>query len=426
MVSTGPLRRALLIVAVALAAVFTSAGPALADPDSSGGYGFNDACEQIAEGLDGIGIQIPGLPTLGDLGGTACKAGNVATHPGQAVEAIKDKAWDSTFGKAVDALLTGLGDAITMSLTWWTRIPTTNTINSPSLFAEIRSYTFQAQILLLAASLIACAIRLGIAHRSGAAEQGTETARVLGRAVFASAMFSTMLTLGTQAGDRFAEWVIDESTDHNAKGVAEAMLQTSTLTALSPGLVFIIATIGMLGAIMQAVFAVVREALLVVVVGILPLAAAGSGTNIGRGFHDRLLAWSVAFVLYKPVAALVYMIAFTTCGKAGSSANDTIQAGQTPSAEQAQQVLVGVVLLCSAALVLPALMRLVTPLSSIGGGMSGAVAAAGLIGTAASLSSMRGTGAKATAGAGGGRPGGGPGPRGGNTGGGSGSGARPV
>ncbi|MBL1080076.1 hypothetical protein JK358_37335 [Nocardia sp. 2] len=386
------LRTLLTGLAVVLTAVVLTAAPAGAAPEENGGgtYGFHEACEQANDALDSVGI--PGLPSLGDVLGTACKIGHAVTHPADAVDAIQNKAWSSTFGKAVESLLEGLGDALILSLTWWTRIPTT--IASTDLFSEIRSYTFQLQIICLTGSLIACAIRLAMAHRSGAAEQATETTRTLGRAIFASAMFSTILTLGTQGGDRFAEWVIDESTGHNARGVAEAMLHTSVLTAFSPGLVFIVALLGLLGAVMQAVFALVREALLVVVVGVLPLAAASSGTHIGRGFHDRLLAWSIAFVLYKPVAALIYMIAFTTAGRSGRDFTATVESGQAPTTEQAQQVLVGVVLLCSAALVLPALMRLVTPLANIGGGISGAVAAGGVLGAAASAMVSRGTGVR--------------------------------
>ncbi|WP_067694026.1 hypothetical protein, partial [Nocardia jejuensis] len=377
-------------------AVFAPAATAFADPDGSGGgtYGFNDTCEQIQDNLDEL-PSLPGLPSFGDLGGGVCKLGNVVTHPGDAVEAVANKAWDTTFGKAVNSLLEGLGEGLILSLTWWTKLPTSTTVSNTGLFSTINSYTFQLQILVLAASLIMCAIRLAFAHRSAAAEQATESFRVLARAIFASAMFATMLTLGTQASDSFADWVIDTSTDGNAKGVAEAMMQTQALTALSPGLVFIIVLIGMIGALMQAIFAVVRQALLVVVVGVLPLAAASSGTHMGRQFHDRLLAWSIAFVLYKPCAALIYMIAFTTSGPSAQSITQSLSDGQTPSTEQGQQMLVGIVLLCSAALVLPALMRLITPLTSLGGGISGASAATAMLGAATSMG--RGaSGAKST------------------------------
>ncbi|MGW4247671.1 hypothetical protein, partial [Nocardia sp. NPDC004722] len=407
-----PARRLFLALAALLLAVLTVAGPAAtatADDNSGGGgtFGFNTVCDNVSKTVGGI--DLPGMGTLGDVLGDGCKVGNVVTHPGEAVQAAKDKAWDSTFGKAVDALLTGLGQAIILSLTWWMKIPTSNVVSQADLFTAIRGYTFQLQVFCLAGSLIMCAIRLAMAHRSGAADHATEAFRVLARSVFASAVFSTVLVLATQASDAFAEWVINDATHDNAKGVAEAMVTTNTLTALSPGLMFSVAILGMVGAIAQAVFAVVREGLLVVAVGILPLAAASSGTHAGRGLYDRLTCWCVAFVLYKPMAALVYMIAFTTAGKAGQTAADAAKSGQLPSTDDAQRALVGVVLLCSTALVLPALMRLVSPLTSLGGGISGALIGAGAVGAAAS-SAMKGATGAAPA-------------RGGNAGGGGGGGA---
>lgn len=416
-------RRVLAGIALAAVAVFGCPATTMADPGDSN-FGFSEACQQLQDGLDGIGI--PNLPSAGDIGGTLCGAFNSATHPQEVPEAVSDAAWEGTFGKAVDSLLKGLGDALILSWTWWMKIPTSTTVSNASLFSAIREYTFALQILFLSMSLIICAIRLAMTHRSGAAEQATEAFRVLARSVFASAMFSWVLVAGTRASDLFAEWIIDESSEHDARGVIEAMTQTQILTAFSPGLIFVIALVGMVGALMQAVFAVVRQALLVVVVGVLPLAAASSGTHMGRAFHDRLLAWSIAFVLYKPCAALVYMIAFKISGTSAREITKATSSGEVPSIEQAQQVLVGVVLLCSAALVLPALMRLITPLTSLGGGISGAAATAGILGAAGGLGSGgRGSGAKSTpAGSVSGSGGGARGGSGGDGGGGSGTGAR--
>ncbi|WP_327146831.1 hypothetical protein [Nocardia sp. NBC_01327] len=424
-------RRGRHIVIAALVAVLAVLGPAAsasADPDPSGGagtFGFNTACDQLQQGLDGIGIS--GLPSLGDVVGDGCKIGNVVTHPEAAATAAADKAWDSSFGKVVSMLLGGLAQGLVISLTWWTKIPTSDVVSQSDLFGEIRAYTFQLQILCLAGSMIMCAIRLAMAHRSGAAAEATETFRVLARSVFASAIFSTVLVLGTQAGDAFSDWVINAATHNDAKGAAEAILQTQTLMGLSPGLVFVIVIVGMIGALAQAVFAVVREALLVLVVGILPLAAASSGTHTGKGFYEKLTAWSLAFVLYKPIAALVYMIAFKTAGTGGTKVNADLGAGQVPSSDDAQRALVGVVLLCSAALVLPAVMRLVSPLTSMGTGISGAAIGAGAVGSAAgwAMSGANPTGAASSSSGNAGGPSRG-GPPGGGGGGGGGGGTRPT
>lgn len=83
-------------------------------------YGFDQTCNELHDTLDNVGL--PGI-SLGDAASAACKAGNAASHPRSAADAVKDKAWDSTFGKVVDSLMKGLGEAIILALTFWMKVP---------------------------------------------------------------------------------------------------------------------------------------------------------------------------------------------------------------------------------------------------------------------------------------------------------------
>ncbi len=389
------LRRLLTVLALCLAAVLVAPGVAAAQPNSgdSGSFGFDETCNEIHDTLDGIGI--PGGPSLGDLTSTVCKGGNVVTHPGSSINAAKDAAWDSTFGKVVDSLMTGLGQAIILSLTWWTKIPNEKISDSGALFTQINDYTYQAQILLLIASIILSGARLAEARRGAAMSEATESFKMYARVVFSSWMLGAVIVAGTQVSDRFSAWLIDDVTNGNAKGVAELMVKTSTLQGFSPGLVLIIAIVGLLGALAQAALAVIRQGLLVVAAGFLPMAAAASGMKTGQQSYAKLTAWVIAFLLWKPVAAIVYMIAFVTADVGTKDA----PIADVPTADQAQRVLVGLVLLCSVAFVLPALMRLVTPAIAVAGtGGSGLGATGGtLIAGAALATGGKSMGIKGTA-----------------------------
>ncbi|SUH71887.1 Uncharacterised protein [Nocardia africana] len=277
--------RLLLIAMTVVAAVFGPAAVASAQPADSGGgtYGFNDTCEEIHDDLDNVGI--PGTPfNLGNAVGGACKAGNAATHPGDAAQAVKDKAWDSTFGKVVDSLLNGLGQAVSLGLTFWAKVPNSAVDDLDGLIAKVRDYTSDIQIIILAFSLMWCGVRLAAARRNAAASEAVDAYRVLLRTVIISGGWSTVLVLGTHASDAFASWVIDDATGGNAKGIAEAMIETQALSAFSPGLVLIFAIVGLLSALLQIVLAIVRQGLLCVVAGILPLAASASGAGPGNNF----------------------------------------------------------------------------------------------------------------------------------------------
>ncbi|WP_036527641.1 hypothetical protein [Nocardia sp. CNY236] len=404
-------------------------------------YGFDETCNEIHDTLDNIGI--PGI-SLGDAASAACKAGNAATHPGQAATAVKDKAWDSTFGKVVDSLMSGLGEAIILALTFWMKVPNEVASDSGSLFTKINDYTYQVQILLLIASVIISGARLAEARRGAVMNEAAESFRMFTRVVFSSWMLGAVIVAGTQASDRFSEWIINDSTNGNAKDLAELMVKTSKLQAFSPGLVLIIAIVGLLGALAQIVLAIVRQGLLVIAAGVLPLAAASSGMDVGKQSYQKLIGWIIAFMLWKPVAAIVYMIAFTTAGHV-DGLTDT---SGLPDGEQAQRMLVALVLLCSVAFVLPALMRLVTPaVAIVGSGGSGLTATGGTLLAAAGLGAMgtkavgvKGAAAPGTAGyvsgsgtgprpggpaGGGGAPRPAPPPSGGGGGGGQGGGAGP-
>ncbi|MFI9404575.1 MULTISPECIES: hypothetical protein [unclassified Nocardia] len=356
-------------------------------------YGFDETCNEIHDTLDNVGL--PGI-SLGDAASAACKAGNAASHPGQAATAVKDKAWDSTFGKVVDSLMKGLGEAIILALTFWMKVPNEAASDSGSLFTKINDYTYQAQILLLIASVILSGARLAEARRGATMNEAAESFRMFARVVFSSWMLGAVIVAGTQASDRFSEWIINDSTNGNAKDLAELMVKTSKLQAFSPGLVLIIAVVGLLGALAQIVLAIVRQGLLIIAAGVLPLAAAASGMNVGKQSYQKLIGWIIAFMLWKPVAAIVYMIAFTTAGHVDS----LTPVNNLPDGEQAQRMLVAIVLLCSVAFVLPALMRLVTPaVAIVGSGGSGLTATGGTLLAAGALGAMgtKAVGVKGTA-----------------------------
>ncbi|WP_051179983.1 hypothetical protein [Nocardia concava] len=385
------LRRRMASILIAVVAVLgVGMSHSAADP---GSFGFDQTCNQLHDTIS----TVPGLGSLGDTVSGLCKAGNVATHPLDAVEAVKDKAWDTTFGSIVDSLLHGLGQALIMALVWWTKIPNDKLLAEQDLWTRISKYTSDIQVYFLAASVMVGAVRMAIARHNAHAEQAGELMRVLTRSIVAVWIAGAVVLGASRASDAFAAWIINDATDGNATGTAKFMVETSAYQGFSPGLVLIIACVGMLGALAMAVMAILRQAFLVVAMAMLPLAAAGSGLGSGKHAHDRLWSWILAFLLWKPVAALVYLIAF--------SAVDTTPAMNpaTPlDADTGQRRLVGVMLLICAVFVLPALMRLVSPVvSAVGSGGSGA-AAVGVMLTAGAAAAtggkallLRGAGAAA-------------------------------
>lgn len=69
---------------------------------------------------------------------------------------------------------------------------------------------------------------------------------------------------------------------------------------------FILALMALGASIVQAFLIIIRDALLIVLIGGLPLAAAASISPSGRQTWHKMIGWLIAFILFKPVAAMCY------------------------------------------------------------------------------------------------------------------------
>jgi hypothetical protein len=109
----------------------------------------------------------------------------------------------------------------------------------------------------------------------------------------------------------------------------------------------------------------IRSGVIVVFAAALPLAAASSASAWGRSWFEKLTGWTLAFVLYKPVAATVYATAMWMMQNSGD----------------ATSVIAGVALTLVAVLALPALIKLLVPATAAlaGNGGGGGMASAGMV-----------------------------------------------
>jgi hypothetical protein len=81
----------------------------------------------------------------------------------------------------------------------------------------------------------------------------------------------------------------------------------------APAVVLIFGTIAIVLSLVQAVLMLFRQAALVILAGLLPLAlaAAGSIVPLTRPWTRKISSWMLALICYKPAAAAVYAAAFT-------------------------------------------------------------------------------------------------------------------
>ncbi|MEU2258105.1 hypothetical protein ABZ540_33585 [Nocardia xishanensis] len=335
-------------------------------------------------GAEGWRTQLPG-PNLCDL----------PLGPRQACEELQETASEaasSAFDDLADMLLEAFARILRMALAWWTDLPAPELTGpggepGPALSA-IRDYTSGLQVVFLTTGIMFAAARLALAKRGGLAGEAQESFLMLARAVIASMSFAAVIAAGTRAGDAFANWVIFDASSGDWAGVVNRLtdFDAETRSGLGTGVLLLVGLLGLISTLIQLVMLVIRQALLIVVVAVIPMAAAASGTGPGSQAYKRLLAWALAFVLWKPVGALVYAIAFAVIGNEDQ--------------RDPQLVLLGLILLVMSVVVLPALIRLVAPAVTTlgGGGGAPAVLAGGAAGVAMASIGGRGEGRKVSEG----------------------------
>src|SRR5260370_8200291 len=144
-----------------------------------------------------------------------------------------------------------------------------------------------------------------------------------------------------RAGDAWTAWVLGASTGSRfGRRWAEVM----SLSGAASGVVIVLGIAAIIMSTIQAALMFFRQAALVVLAGVLPLAAAGTVNPATRSWFRRVTGWTLALIFYKPAAAAVYATAFTMIGH-----------GDDP-----RTLLMGFAMMFMSLLALPALMRFFT------------------------------------------------------------------
>ncbi|MFS0795622.1 hypothetical protein [Microbacterium sp. 1P10AE] len=253
------------------------------------------------------------------------------------------------------------------------------------------------------ASVIIGGVRMAWEQR---AEPGKETVKSLLTLIVVAGAGVTIVGLLVSAFDSFSVWILNGALSCDVGADSACFGQNiTTLLALTTNpntgglgslLVIIFGIIAILATAAQIVLMIARGGMLVILTGILPLSAAATNTEMGKGWFKKNVGWLVAFILYKPAAAIVYAASFQLVG------TNIFQDDGTGFIA----VLTGLILMVLALFAMPALMRFVTPLvSSLSAGAGGALGAAAIM----ALPSGAAAGRLATGSGGGSSAGGGPG-----------------
>jgi type IV secretion system protein TrbL len=313
---------------------------------------------------------------LGSLAGCVADPLNCSSLVGSATGSVISAgantiigAWAADFQKAEATMLSTLMGS-------WLKLSTPNVSDSStSAVAFLTQNTAYLVGICGIVGLLIAAARMMWYQR---AEPAREALAGLLRLVVVQGCAVSAIGLLSAAGDSLATSIMNNATAMAGTG-AQSLGQISMSAIGSATLVIVLSGLAIIAFFVQLVLLIVRDGLLVLMAGTLPLSAAASMTPVGNSWFRKNVGWLLAFLLFKPIAALVYGAAIL------SVTNSTDITGE----------ITGIVLVALATLTLPALMRMVAPMVSAIGNISAASAAGMVAGVATGAVAIVATGGAA-------------------------------
>ncbi|RJK95921.1 hypothetical protein [Vallicoccus soli] len=296
------------------------------------------------------------MPCIPTIPATCAVADDlIGAAAGAAAGAAGDAAADTLGNSFADAMREGAAWVIRTTIGWWIDVPAVDLTETP--VDDIRGYLWWLALAVAAAGVAWQGLRMAISRKPDPLVD-------IGRGLVTLALWAGIGVAGPaaalRAGDAFSSWVLEEASRGQ---VADRLVRLAGLGGVdSAGAVILFGLVMMVAGIVQAVIMVFREGAVVILAGVVVLAAAGNFTAYGRPWLMKVLTWMVALIAYKPVAALVYATALTLAGE-----------GEDP-----RTVVVGLTMMALSIVALPALMKFFTWAGGTASGIGGAAALVGI------------------------------------------------
>jgi type IV secretion system protein TrbL len=295
-----------------------------------------------------------------------CRATDIQCHVEHSVLAAAAAGFDQLRTQANEAAL----DSLHSLATFWLKIdsPTLATGDGQNWRDSLPVDYLHDKVLAVSGAVFTLAILI-----AGIRMAWEQRARPLQELLKAMVLFVMVCGAGTATLQLLASWsddfAIKVMTDVSGGDVQGAfsglIMQGSTADDLTrdwPIFLELSISLGVLTAsLIQVVLLLIRSAMLVLLAGTFPVAAAATNTEAGRAWFKKYCGWALAFIAYKPAAALVYAAAIKMTERDMLSSDNVLV-----------QALTGVMMLMLAIVALPALLRFAVPVTSaVAGGSAG-------------------------------------------------------
>lgn len=270
-----------------------------------------------------------------------------------------------------------LGDLAKSLGSFWVNTPSIPLVGDDNAVKFIRDTTLWYVGVLMVISVLIAAGQM-MWTRKG--QPLTELLSSLLKFAIINAASVSGVTMLLDSGDKFSAWIIKQATDEGFEKALTNLLGNDVFKShITPGIAIFAIVMGIIAIIVSVIqigLLIVRSAMALILMGTLPLAFSATNTSWGKQWSQKHVSWLIAFILYKPVASLVYAAAFKVFGSFGKIDGD--------DGQRMMYFVSGLVLMIGALFALPAMMRLIVPAVGAAAGAGGAMFAGAAVGSAAS------------------------------------------
>ncbi|MBA9002868.1 hypothetical protein [Thermomonospora cellulosilytica] len=309
---------------------------------------------------------------------------STTTNPdcGQQGQEDEGPGWGSPFGDLPDAgdlgagALDGIADAMREGLrwflentmTWWVKLDSPD-LQQEQAVGHLQHYMLPITSAVAVLAVLLAAGKMALTHKANPLiNLGSGLALIAATGALGVVLPNQLLKFG----DAWTDWVIRSAAgDH----LEERLPTLLGLEGLPAALVVVFGLVAIVVAAIQAILMMFRQGALIILAGMLPLAAAGTLAGATRPWFKKVTGWMLALIFYKPAAAAVYAAMFTLVG----------------TGKDVQAVLTGLTMMLVSLVAFPVLLKFFTWTTGAtetggGGGLMGS-----LIGGATAVGALRGS-----------------------------------
>ncbi|MBF4554380.1 hypothetical protein [Corynebacterium suicordis] len=339
---------ALMVIALAAPANAQDAAPEAQQPPAATEEGKADAGDSEPSGGK-TGIPLADAAQCLAKGEISLSCGaNVVNSivPGGAISApVRDAVGDKVSEKASDLvegqfgkIVASIGESALKMVQWMLGLfittPSSMVLSlgdgtagdkDQGLIGELNGYLGYLQLIVAVMSILAIAARFMMSKGREFSDHAEDAGMTLGRSLFAVTVWAALIIGVTRVIDGLSKWIFEETSKQASESVKgllqdsfsdgwtmkEAFASAATLSSGGTmGIVLIFGILVIITSAIQMLLLFVRQGLLIFMTLFAPMVAAGGGLPMGKEMWEKLKSMTIALLLYKLVAAILYAIPF--------------------------------------------------------------------------------------------------------------------